>query len=80
MSKKQSTPGERDGLPAFPLYCGPGDQHNNEGMSLRDYFAAKALTLGGEFFHILGNGCNTPKTVAEAAYQIADEMLKARNQ
>lgn len=45
---------------------------------LRDHFAANALTLGGEFFHILGNGCNTPKTVSEAAYQIADAMLKAR--
>lgn len=47
-------------------------------MTLRDYFAAKALALGGEFFHNYGNGCNDPEAISQAAYQIADAMLKAR--
>lgn len=45
---------------------------------LRDYFAGQALALGGEWFQHLGNGCDTPDTVSQAAYQVADAMLKAR--
>jgi hypothetical protein len=65
--------------PAFPFYVPP---HNvdgrlvaslNEGMTLRDYFAAQALagicadaTLGAA------------ETIARCAYQLADAMLKER--
>jgi hypothetical protein len=52
------------------------------GMTLRDYFAAKALqgllpardSLGRTAYTEL-----TPKQVADSAYEIADAMLKARN-
>ena len=60
------------GGPAFPGYGEPG-------MTLRDYFAAKAMegVLAGTL---------TPTTVwshdevAETAYNMADAMLKARGQ
>ena len=69
------------GGPAFPTipenYMGmdpPG-----EGMTLRDYFAAKAMQ------GLLAQSCGTalgsdPKFAAEYAYATADAMLKARNQ
>lgn len=49
-------------------------------MSLRDYFAAKALpALIPESGLISPNGFNpVSKRAAEQAYIIADEMLKAR--
>lgn len=70
-----------DGGPAFPLK-GPLTS-DCLGMSLRDYFAAKAMqsliSLGSEgyqeqsgFFH--------PENVADDAYNFADAMLEARGQ
>lgn len=80
-----------DGGPAFPRpsYVSanyPHDRHEaaeltndaQSGMTLRDYFAGQALALGGEFFHNYGNGCDTDKHIAQAAYQIADAMLAER--
>ena len=65
--------------PAFPLAdscCEYGNTNRSEanGMSLRDYFAAKAMQ------EILSwdNGWEDCKTAA-AAYLMADAMLKARN-
>jgi len=45
---------------------------NIRGMSLRDYFAAKALA--NPYTYHDGN----PDKVAEWAYSVADAMLKAR--
>lgn len=73
-------------IPAFPTsHEEPDDYngHNNskktvidQGMSLRDYFAARALQ------GMLASG-NLPKTmpdadIAECSYNLADAMLKAR--
>jgi hypothetical protein len=44
------------------------------GLTERDYFAAAALT------GLLGNGSEWDMTVATLAYQVADAMLKAREQ
>jgi len=62
-------------IKAFPF--SDNDGMYQEGMDLRDYFAAKAMGTiswsfsdGGEFL-IYG---------AERAYQIADAMMKARKQ
>jgi hypothetical protein len=44
----------------------------DDGMDLRDYFAAKALV------HIYTQDETNPDKVAEWAYSIADAMLKAR--
>ena len=57
--------------PAFPT--GTGVTPYKSGMTLRDYFAAKAM-LG------FMNDCYdlNPTEIATAAYKQADEMLKAR--
>ena len=59
------------GGPAFPR---PGDFHPQFGMTLRDYFAAKAMQ-GIVSDPDLAMGM---EKVAEWAYQQADAMLKAR--
>ena len=70
--------------PAFPL-------HNHgvqtlgmhiSGMTLRDYFAAQALT-GAQIWDAVINGKNAQfiqgtEKLAEVAYAVADAMLKAR--
>ena len=66
----------KTGGPAFPATNHYG--HKLEGMTLRDYFAAKAIQ--GMF----ASG-NLPKSIqddelASAAYEFADAMLKAREQ
>ncbi len=67
MSKKP------DGGPAFPA---PG--YVNQGMSLRDYFAAKAMEG-------MCSACSWAidvsvdiESMAKASYEIADAMLAAR--
>jgi hypothetical protein len=64
-----------DGGPAFPMsydnslaYTYPSHQ----GMTLRDYFAAKAMQA------LLGYEESTLQNDAEVAYQMADAMLKER--
>jgi hypothetical protein len=62
------------GGPVFPReYTYEG----HAGTSLRDYFAAKALEgiLAGD--HPITHEAD-PQVIAEAAYLIADEMLKVR--
>jgi hypothetical protein len=62
-----------DGGSAFPS---PPSQHSNgfystgDGMTLRDYFAAKAINEVGWY--------NNINQSAIMAYEIADAMLKAR--
>lgn len=57
-------------MKAFPT-------HREEGMELRDYFAAAALQgmLAED-----GGGASTNRRLAEFAYQIADTMMDARNE
>lgn len=59
-----------DNEPAFPRDH-RNDGHN--GMSLRDYFAAKAMQ------GLMDAAMPMPE-IAVAAYQMADAMMKARNQ
>ena len=47
------------------------------GMDLRDYFAAKALSVLYKQFSEFEDGFHC-SDVATAAYQMADEMMKAR--
>jgi uncharacterized protein YodC (DUF2158 family) len=65
----------KDGGPAFPV---PGLQHDEDfnGMSLRDYFAAKAM----QGFAADPNAAWTAGAngMARCAYDWADAMLKAR--
>ena len=55
--------------PAFPGYGDPG-------MTLRDYFAAKAMQ--GNLASMVEGQEFDPSMGAEWAYKVADAMLKAR--
>jgi hypothetical protein len=63
------------GGPAFPV--GSGDMRDPTGMTLRDYFAAKAMQA-----LIIANGPaptgGWPTYAERTAYLIADAMLNAR--
>jgi len=69
------------GGPAFPVHpdmaaqlgCVPSQ--SDAGMSLRDYFAAKAMQgFQGEWVY------DNSDEIASKAYALADAMLKAREQ
>lgn len=62
-------------MKAFPILVENPDKSFscNQGMDLRDYFAAKAMQLfvaAGQY-HI--------QSTAESAYKLADAMMEARN-
>jgi hypothetical protein len=60
---------QNDGGPAFPT---PAGIQHNDGMTLRDYFAAAALEKASR-----GSDRNADE-IAKRAFYIADAMLKAR--
>lgn len=60
-----------DGGPAFP---DDGQQNYTGGMTLRDYFAAKAM----QAYWSDPDVAQDHKTAAAWAYEMADAMLKAR--
>jgi hypothetical protein len=61
-------------MKAFPT-------HKEEGMDLRDYFAAKAMqSLISVSTNAIANELITSKNVVDASYQWADAMMKARKQ
>lgn len=70
---------QTDGGPAFPMSASTGDSRDGvycqNGMSLRDYFAAAALT---GIITTDPTGEMDNKTTAELAYAIATAMLAAR--
>lgn len=84
---------QKDGGPAFPIlpptnseFTGSanGYPYPDSGMSLRDYFAAAALTgmLSNQSFtdnKTLRRQTDGEHITANAAYIIADAMLKARS-
>jgi hypothetical protein len=53
------------------------DNEPEDGMTLRDYFAAKAME-GMMAFHGSYGTNNGPGDIADRAHQIADAMLAAR--
>lgn len=71
---------KNNGGPAFPISI-PGHGDNGAcGMSLRDYFAAKAVNAYFQAF-APANGSSRLETcelVAEWSYAMADAMLRAR--
>jgi hypothetical protein len=71
----------KNGGPAFPseqheTQGGELNQTYEPGMSLRDYFAAKAM----QSIIVCETDFDTHELRAEFAYRQADEMLKAREQ
>ena len=62
----------KQNTPAFPYVC-DADFDYGTGMTLRDYFAAKAMQ------GLLSSDVYAPvEKFAKQAYVMADEMLKAR--
>ena len=63
-------------MKAFPTLADNGHSENQDGMELRDYFAAKAMQAYCS--------CNEWRThsdmvdTAVSAYEMANEMMKAR--
>lgn len=73
------------GGPAFPVneILNPDGSHERwaeDGMDLRDYFAAKAMAtmLGGAVLPTKADRDEWLPKLAEIAYESADAMLKAR--
>jgi hypothetical protein len=69
-------------IPAFPQPNHPPTWAGGKGMTLRDYFAAQAMT-GAQVWDAVINGKNAQfsagtEKLAEVAYAVADAMLKAR--
>lgn len=62
---------------AFPI-LDPNGSYYNEGMTLRDYFAAKALQATDleQYANVYGN--EWAERVAKDSYLMADAMLKQR--
>ena len=58
---------KHDGGHAFPQ-----QYDDQDGMTLRDYFAAKAMQ------GMLSGGKSMPQTCVSLAYELADAMLKER--
>ena len=74
-----------DGGPAFPvsLDCGSAGKQQFEGMTLRDYFAAKALQIMWDAYDkgycgLTNRDTPSNEVIAEGAYQLADAMLAER--
>lgn len=61
----------KTGGSAFPLPMGSETTQGSEGMTLRDYFAAQAMSslIAEEW---------APKDCARQAYEFADTMIEAR--
>ena len=70
------------GGPAFARPSSPAHEYgfhkHQDGMTLRDYFAAKAMN--GMCFGAPIPQKNELETIAKRSYEMADAMLKAREQ
>ena len=63
----------KNGGPAFPHTKANGANSGDVGMTLRDYFAAKAMQV------VMDGSPTTPYgNIARYAYEMADAMLAAR--
>ena len=67
------------GGPAFPTSADNGHSTNQDGMTLRDYFAAKAMQ--GLLAGLLADGQDLKwEQIAIDAYRQSNAMLKTREQ
>lgn len=76
-----------NGGPAFPIPLHPGQTYTAhalcDGMTLRDYFAAKALPVAWEAYdkgYTSYESEDVTTGITEHAYQLADAMLRARGE
>jgi hypothetical protein len=68
---------ENYNVPAFPTTPG-AFLPDSDGMTLRDYFAAKVMQSLCSDTRLALTHPNTQRDVADLAYAIADAMLEAR--
>jgi hypothetical protein len=73
----------QDGGPAFPITEANGANSGDMGMSLRDYFAARAMSIMWDAYDKGYCGLNNQDlpnadVIAKGAYHLADAMLEAR--
>ena len=66
---------KNDGGPAFPIII-PGAQIHLQGISVRDYFSAKAMQ--GMLADPTVQSGGDPETLSKVAYAYADAMLAER--
>lgn len=84
--------GKTTGGPAFPVIhrnltgnhdgiCRPLEEVQMEGMTIRDYFAAKAMSIIAPPTDYVGAEAtrDSYQKWSEKAYKMADAMLEARN-
>jgi hypothetical protein len=66
---------------AFPSKDMPYSRDDEKGITMRDYFAAKAMQGGiGLVMHMKQPTNRTvPEVIAEFAYEYADAMMEARD-
>jgi hypothetical protein len=74
-------------IPAFPVFPETGAGHASafQGMTLRDYFAAKAMQaiLADQYangIYVLDLDNDSEIVASNAAYTMADAMMKARSE
>lgn len=69
-----------DGGPAFPggVYAEGADRPYWDGMTLRDYFAAQALSAAVHRYFSEGDAWDGYDDLAGSVWRIADAMLRAR--
>jgi len=64
------------GGPAFPFWCDSNGMANFQGMTLRDYFAAKAMQA---YLRWPKAPAHSEALIADCAYTMADAMLAERS-
>jgi hypothetical protein len=64
--------------PAFPRPHSEPPHYAQEGMTLRDYFAAKAMTITEFHRCTYADGTRIRDDQAEWCYEVADAMIRAR--
>lgn len=73
---------DKTGGPAFPGTEANYGYEGEAGMTLRDYFAAKAMSISWKAMnegYFEPNGDSLNDQAATCAYQIADAMIRARS-
>ena len=63
------------GGPAFPTLADNGHETNQDGMTLRDWFAGKAM----QSLILAAQNAKDIDMLSAGAYQLADAMLKERS-
>lgn len=65
-------------MKAFPTLADNGHVTTQDGMDLRDYFAAKAMQVYMSERNDQGEIMWEPEEIADLAYEMADAMMEAR--